>query len=80
LPLGEREVKKPFTTRNHVQAWTLHKVRPPGKAKQPENTHKDYCMYHVAHRDYTYSEKWIERLVAEVTDEKKFLAIKEVIL
>lgn len=69
---------KAFTSHNHTQAWKLHKVRPTGKAKQPENTNKDYCIYHAAHGDYTYSEKWVDRLVEEVADDEKLAAIKAI--
>ena len=69
---------KPFTTHNHTQAWRLFKVRPARGAKQPGNTDKDYCIYHSAHGDYTYSEKWVDRLVEEVADDKQFAAIKTV--
>jgi len=50
---------KKFMVSNHTQAWTLYKVRPKKGAKQPENTNKEYCIYHAAHSDYTYSEKWL---------------------
>jgi hypothetical protein len=56
----------------------LFKVRPPKEAKQPENTDKDYCFYHPAHADYTYSEKWVQRLVEEAGDEQRCAAIKAV--
>ena len=69
---------RPFTVHNHSQAWRLFKVRPPSDARQPENTDKDYCIYHAAHKDYTYSEKWIERLVKEIADDQKLAAIKAV--
>ena len=65
-----------FTSHNHTQAWRLHDVRPRGGVKQPENTNKDYCIYHAAHNDYTYSEKWVERLVEEAQDVVKFSVIK----
>lgn len=65
-----------FTSHNHTQAWLLHNVRPRGSAAQPENTNKDYCIFHATHNDYTYSEKWVERLVEEVQDATKFAAIK----
>ena len=29
-------------------------------AKQPENSDKDYCIYHVPHGDYTYSDSDIQ--------------------
>jgi len=51
-------------------------VRPAKGAKHPENTDKEFCIYHAAHNDYTYSEKWIERLVKEIADDQKMAAIK----
>lgn len=45
---------------------------------QPDNTNKEYCIYHAAHADYTYSDKWVERLVEEVEDDQKLAAIKAV--
>jgi hypothetical protein len=44
---------------DHTRAWQKHKVRPPSAAKSPEKTNTDYCIYHPAHWDYTYNEKWI---------------------
>lgn len=67
-----------FTLHNHTQAWRLYKVRPVKGAKQPENTDKDYCIYHATHGDYTYSEKWVERLVKAVIDEQEYNKIRAV--
>jgi len=58
---------KKFTSHNHIQAWHKYKVRPVGGAAQPENTDKEYCIYHKAHNDYTYSESWVEFLVKVIT-------------
>ena len=58
--------KKPFSIHHHTQAWRLLEVRPGTDAKQPENTNKEYCIYHSAHGDYTYSDKWVERLIEYV--------------
>jgi hypothetical protein len=57
--------KKSFSMSDHTNAWQKHKVRPPGRSKSPEKTNRDYCIYHPAHRDYTYNDKWIELLVSE---------------
>ena len=67
-----------FTGNNHTQAWKLHKIRPARGAKQPENTNKEFCIYHAAHGDYTYSEAWVDRLTEEVKDAAKLAAIKSV--
>lgn len=71
-----RRTGRSFTAHNHTQAWRLHGIRPRKGAPHPDQTNKDYCVYHPAHGDYTYSEKWIERLVAEWMDEKTWLAIR----
>ena len=63
---------------NHTQAWQLFKVRPGANAKQPQNTNKDYCIFHTAHGDYTYSDKWVDRLAEEVADNQRLAAIKAV--
>jgi len=67
---------KAFTQHNHTQAWRKYGARPQQGAAQPENTKRDYCVYHAAHKDYTYSDQWIEHLVAEVSDEQKFADLK----
>ncbi len=67
---------KKFTAHNHTQAWKLFDVRPKHGVKQPENTNREYCIYHPTHGDYTYSEKWIDRLVEEIGDEANFEIIK----
>lgn len=68
----------PFTTNLHVKAWRLFKVRPNRGSAQPANTDKRYCIYHSAHKDYTYSLEWVERLVEEVSDPQRLAAIKAV--
>ena len=55
-----------FTMHHHTLAWKKHKVRPDGNAKSPEQTNKDYCIYHSVHSDYTYSQKWVDFLASEI--------------
>ena len=76
--LVESKTGKRFTLNNHTQAWKLFRARPNSGSKQPQNTHKEYCIYHSAHRDYTYSEQWIDHLVHQVNDPQKLSAIKSV--
>ena len=63
--LVRKAAAKPFSMSDHTAAWQKHKVRPPSDAKSPEKTNREYCIYHPAHRDYTYNDKWIELLVTE---------------
>jgi hypothetical protein len=74
--LVQKKTAKTFTLHNHTQAWHLFKARPLKGAKQPENTNGDYCLYHAAHKDYTYSDKWVDLLAEQVADEQTFAAIK----
>lgn len=67
-----------FTPHNHTQAWLLLEVRPSSRNAQPENTNKDYCIYHPTHKDYTYSEKWIEWLVEKVRNPQEIAKIRTV--
>jgi hypothetical protein len=67
-----------FTSNHHTKAWKLFRVRPATNAQQPEQTDKRYCIYHRAHRDYTYSDDWVARLVEEVSDPVRFQQIKGV--
>jgi hypothetical protein len=69
---------RPFTSYNHTQAWKHYKVRPKKGAKQSDETNKDYCIYHPAHGDYTYNEKWVDFLVAEIADDEKWRAITRI--
>jgi len=57
------ETGQKFTSHNHTQAWKLYKVRPENNSKEPANTNKDYCIFHAAHKDYTYSQAWIDFLI-----------------
>jgi hypothetical protein len=69
---------KSFSSTDHTRAWKLYKARPPTGAKQPENTNGDYCIYHAAHRDYTYSKQWIDFLVEQITKHNGLAAIRAV--
>jgi hypothetical protein len=73
----ERSGKK-FLISNNTQAWLLYKARPTKGSKHPEQTNREFCIYHPAHADYTYSEKWIDFLCERVASEGEFKKIKAV--
>lgn len=52
-----------FTMRKHIDAYKKYKVRPSDKEK-----HNKYCMYHSTHKDYTYSQEWIDFLLSEIKE------------
>ena len=76
VKLVAAKAKVGFTSHNHQQAIQKYKVRPKNGSAQPENTDKAYCIYHAAHKDYTYSDAWVEKLVEAVKDAQEFAAIK----
>lgn len=76
--LVKQKSGKAFTSHNHTQAWRLFEVRPRKGGKQPANTKKEFCVYHPAYGDYTYSDQWIDHLVNQVNDAENFEAIKAV--
>lgn len=65
-----------FTSHHHQLAWKKFGARPRSNAKNPSDCKKDYCYYHAAHKDYTYSDKWIEFLTTVVANDEEFEALK----
>ena len=46
----------------HTLAYRYFKVRPKGKSEHPDATDTRYCFFDVVHRDYTYTQAWVEKL------------------
>lgn len=78
IKLVNGKAKQSFTSHTHQQALRLYKVRPKASDKHPENTDKAHCIYHSAHRDYTYSDEWVTKLITAVNNEDEFKKIKAV--
>lgn len=69
---------KRFTGHNHTQAWRKFKVRPKPGAAKPGATNRDYCIYHAAHRDYTYNDAWVQFLIEKISSDEGFAEIRSV--
>ncbi len=66
------KIKLPwFTQHSHQLAWKRHKVRPQHNSRRPDQTNRNYCIYHAAHGDYTYSQQWIDKLVKVYGDDQE---------
>jgi hypothetical protein len=76
--LVSQKTGKAFVVSNHTQAWHLFKARPKKGSAQPANTNKEFCIYHAAHSDYTYSDKWISFLCEKVSSDAEFEKIRAV--
>lgn len=55
-----------FTMGMHTESWKQLKVRPGSRSKTPEKTDSRYCVYDPAHRDYLYTQAWVNFLVKEL--------------
>lgn len=64
-----------FNMHHHTQAWKYFKVRPKSGDSMPERTLSNYCIYDFAHRDYLYTDAWVEKLAKQLIEEEKFLEI-----
>ncbi len=73
--IAKRSGRK-FTPHNHVQAWKMYKARPSSNAKSKGKVNKQFCIYHKAHKDYTYSEAWISFVVDKISSDDEFSRLK----
>ena len=64
---------RPFSVPHHTNAWKYYKIRKSGE--MPEECKTDYCQFDIAHRDYIYTDKWIEFLVRKLSDEAEYIKI-----
>jgi Protein of unknown function (DUF3644) len=64
-----------FTIGSHTAAWYHFKVRPATGATKPEATDSKYCVYDAAHKDYLYTEAWVEKLAKDLADPQRFQTI-----
>ena len=60
---------------HHARCWKHFGVRPPKNSPNPARCNTEYCQYDEPHRDYLYTEAWVDFLVAELADPKKWEAI-----
>ena len=54
-----------FSNHDHTLAWKKHKVRPVGIDPKPGTVQAKYCCYHSAHKDYTYNQAWVDKLIED---------------
>jgi hypothetical protein len=55
-----------FSMYYHTLAWRHYGIRPPSNAADPERTESRYSAYDRAHRDYLYTEAWVDRLKSDL--------------
>lgn len=66
----------PFTGNDHIKAWKHYKARPSRKSKKLDETRKEFCIYHKAHNDWTYSQQWIDFVADKIASPAELAAIR----
>lgn len=60
---------KPFNaSHHHVACYRHFNVRPGKGAPDPKACDTRYCVYDAAHRDYLYTQGWVDHLVKSLSD------------
>jgi len=73
-----KKLNKKFTQFMHSNCYKLYKVRPEKNSINPLDCNVNYCQYDVAHKDYIYTEDWINFLITELSDDTKYDALKAI--
>jgi hypothetical protein len=68
-------LSSPFSLDTHTRAWRYYKVRPASGNAHPEATETKYCVYDELHRDYGYTDAWVEFLVKALSDPGSYGAV-----
>ena len=61
---------------HHARACYFYKIRPHKHDPHPENTDARFCHYDAAHKDYVYTNQWVNFLIAEVKKPGQYEKIK----
>lgn len=67
------KIQRKFNIHNHTQAWKYYAVRKPGN--NPQGCKTDYCQYDEVHKDYVYTQAWVDFLVRKLSDEDEYKRI-----
>jgi len=66
-----------FTTADFINAWKQLGVRPATGNAYPEKTDEKYCIYDERHKDYGYTQAYVDKLVRECATDEGFRKLFE---
>jgi len=72
VSLIQKRIQFKFNMAHFVKAWHVTNCRPAGDSANPERTDERYCVYDEPHKDYLYTQAFIEKLVRESRDAESF--------
>ena len=64
-----------FGPHDHTKCWKHFGVRPPTKSDDPTRCKVQYCHYDIPHKDYVYTDEWVQLLAKTLSDPKKYKEI-----
>ncbi len=62
----------PFNMATHIAAWSHYGGRPSGGSDRPERTKAKFCVYDKAHRDYLYTQEWVDFISRQLSDAAEY--------
>lgn len=66
----EKQIRRPFSVNHHTAAWKFYQVRASGN--DPSKCEAKYCQYDDAHKDYVYTQDWVDFLVLRLSDQDEY--------
>lgn len=61
-----------FNMDHFIRSYRNLKIRPGPRARNPERTNDQYCIYDHRHNDYGYTQAWVDRLIELCGTEEGF--------
>lgn len=65
-----QRIGRRFGITEHTKAWNYYKVRK--KGKQPDGCKTKFCQYDIPHKDYIYTQEWVDFLVTNLAEEEEY--------
>ena len=67
-----------FTLSTHTACWKKYKVRPAYGDPNPHASNPEFCVYDSLHRDYGYTNAWVDFLAEKINDEKEYASLYKI--
>ena len=64
-----------MTLNSHTETWKRFNVRPPTASDKPERCNSKYCVYDEPHKDYLYTEAWVDKCIESFNDAEIIIEI-----
>lgn len=72
VKIVQEKIPFQFTVNSHTMVWQKLKVRPRHGDAHPERTRGEFCVYDRIHKDYLYTDAWVDKLARDLNDSQVF--------